>query len=101
MIRVEAMLQFARLAALKRSNLSANDPAKTTDLENTFNQARHPLIRLGNVCDVHPGSILRMTKTTEAIKKMLREYPFYGPVSNEEEIQIIQAMNDFQVNEHW
>ena len=102
MVQVEAILYFARLVALERSNLSAAASINNQAFDMRLTQARELLENATTVCDVYPAQTPGMRDEIDAAEKMLRQETVYEAVTNEEKRQVIQAMKkEFQANGHW
>ena len=95
--QVEAFILLAQLHAIARSrtqNTSEAAQAKAKGMEYIL-QARI-------LCANKPGSTRGLSSEIDELEKMFRESTFYSVVSNEERMQVVQAMAaEFSGTGHW
>ncbi|THZ26748.1 hypothetical protein D6C91_02505 [Aureobasidium pullulans] len=100
--QAEALIFWARFAALEVSWLSANsEDSDTTAVDILRATARERLVQARNFCAEH--SQARMVRSEiEEVEKMLRESTYYSPVTNEEMKNVVAAMaREFRGTGHW
>ncbi|THY95297.1 hypothetical protein D6C92_04467 [Aureobasidium pullulans] len=100
--QAEALIFWARFAALEVSWLSANsEDNDTTAVDILRATARERLVQARNFCDEHPQARV-VHSEIEEVEKMLRESTFYSPVTNEDMKNVVAAMaREFRGTGHW
>ncbi|THZ04555.1 hypothetical protein D6C93_02402 [Aureobasidium pullulans] len=100
--QAEALIFWARFAALEVSWLSANsEDSDTTAVDILRATARERLVQARNFCDEHPQARV-VHSEIEEVEKMLRESTFYSPVTNEDMKNVVAAMaREFRGTGHW
>lgn len=95
---VEALVYFARFAALELTTASATARDKLASLRD---EALSHLTQARALCEAAP-STAGLVQEIEQADSSLRDSTFYASVSNDERKQIVAAMaSEFQVNGHW
>lgn len=95
--QAEGNIFLAQLCALERENVT--EPAEA---ENLRRQGQLAIEEAELICDLHPGETRGLAGEVEGAKRMLIGSTFYAPVTSEERMAVLNAMNrELRGTGHW